>query len=72
VTFVAQNPNPDPDLATRLVTTAGDAIVIADPEGRIITWNRGAETMFGFPTAEALGTGTASARPTSGDDPTAT
>lgn len=43
------------NLAGRLLAAAGDAIVIADPQGRIITWNRGAEAVFGYPAAEALG-----------------
>ncbi|MBO0692501.1 MAG: PAS domain-containing protein [Acidimicrobiaceae bacterium] len=50
-----RKPDQARDLAERLVATAGDAIVIADPQGRIITWNRGAESVFGFPAAEALG-----------------
>jgi PAS domain S-box-containing protein len=44
-----------PNLATRLVTASGDAIVVADREGKILLWNRGAETMFGYPAAEAVG-----------------
>lgn len=51
--------NPDLDqernLAQRLVAAAGDAIVVADPQGKILTWNRGAETVFGYPAAEAVG-----------------
>ena len=43
------------DLAARLVSQSGDAIVIADVEGRIILWNSGAETTFGYSTSEALG-----------------
>lgn len=41
--------------ADRLVAAAGDAIVIADPEGRILTWNKGAEATFGYRAAEAVG-----------------
>ncbi len=43
------------DLAERLVAAAGDAIVIADPHGRILAWNKGAETTFGYTADEALG-----------------
>ena len=51
------NPHHDQatDLATRFVAAAGDAIVIADGEGRILTWNKGAEAVFGYPEAEAVG-----------------
>lgn len=38
-----------------LVREAADAIVYADAEGRIRFWNRGAERVFGFAEAEALG-----------------
>lgn len=43
------------DLCRRLVADSQDAIIFADPEGRIRLWNRGAEEMFGFPASEALG-----------------
>jgi PAS domain S-box-containing protein len=42
------------DLAS-LVAAAGDAIVVADPEGRIRLWNPAAERLFGFTAEEALG-----------------
>jgi PAS domain S-box-containing protein len=32
-----------------------DAIIFADREGVIRLWNRGAELLFGFPAAEAIG-----------------
>jgi len=35
--------------------TAHDAIVSADAEGRIVSWNRAAEVMFGHPEAEMIG-----------------
>lgn len=38
-----------------LAREAPDAIVYADAEGRIRFWNRGAEAIFGFTEAEALG-----------------
>lgn len=42
------------DLAA-LVRAAGDAIVVADPEGLVRFWNPAAERIFGFTEAEALG-----------------
>jgi PAS domain S-box-containing protein len=42
------------DLAA-LVEAAGDAIVIADADGRIRLWNPAAERIFGFPAADVLG-----------------
>lgn len=38
-----------------LIDTAVDAIVIADHEGRIVLWNKGAEKIFGYPQEEAVG-----------------
>jgi PAS domain S-box-containing protein len=42
------------DLAA-LVHAAGDAIVVADPDGVIRHWNPAAERIFGFGATEALG-----------------
>lgn len=42
-------------LCRRLVEDSLDAVIFADQEGIIRLWNRGAEAMFGFPAAEALG-----------------
>ncbi len=39
----------------RLAEETPDAIVYADAEGRIGFWNRGAERIFGFSAAEAMG-----------------
>lgn len=39
----------------RLVRDTADAIVYADAEGRIGFWNAGAERIFGFSAAEAVG-----------------
>ena len=39
----------------KLVAAAGDAIVAADPEGRIVLWNGAAERIFGYSRDEALG-----------------
>jgi PAS domain S-box-containing protein len=38
-----------------LVENAGDAVVSADAEDRILTWNRGAEVIFGYKKDEAVG-----------------
>ena len=43
------------DFAARLVAAMPDAIVHADAEGRIQVWNEGAERIFGFTAAEAIG-----------------
>jgi PAS domain S-box-containing protein len=40
---------------SRVVETSADAILIATPEGRIQTWNAGAERLFGYSSAEAIG-----------------
>ncbi len=39
----------------RIIREAADAIVVADPSGKIELWNPGAAKMFGFTEAEALG-----------------
>jgi diguanylate cyclase (GGDEF)-like protein/PAS domain S-box-containing protein len=39
----------------RILETAHDAFIRMDPEGRIIGWNRRAETMFGWSRDEVLG-----------------
>jgi PAS domain S-box-containing protein len=38
-----------------LVENAGDAIVSTDIDDRILTWNRGAEVIFGYSKEEAIG-----------------
>jgi PAS domain S-box-containing protein len=42
------------DLAA-LLDALGDAVIVADPEGRIRLWPPAAERIFGYPTGEALG-----------------
>jgi PAS domain S-box-containing protein len=43
------------DLGDRLVSGMADALVVADAHGAIRFWNAGAERIFGFLAAEALG-----------------
>jgi len=38
-----------------LFNAIGDAIIVTDKAGQVILWNPGAERMFGFTQAEALG-----------------
>jgi len=38
-----------------LVQAAGDAIIAADTDGKIVLWNPAAERMFGFTAEEVLG-----------------
>lgn len=49
------NDHVDAALAAAVVREASEAIVVADPDGTIRLWNRGAETVFGYPAAEAVG-----------------
>jgi PAS domain S-box-containing protein len=42
-------------LCRQIVMEAHDAIILADPEGIIRLWNKGAEILFGFSPVEALG-----------------
>lgn len=43
------------ELALALVREAPDAIVVTDVVGIVRLWNRGAERIFGYPAAEAIG-----------------
>ena len=45
----------DAELARWLVAETHDAVLFADREGIIRLWNRGAEELFGYTAAEALG-----------------
>ena len=38
-----------------LVAAIGDAVIASDAQGAIVLWNPGAERMFGYSEAEALG-----------------
>lgn len=55
-TTQVQPMEPDVDrFYRRLVRDTADAIIYADAEGRIGFWNAGAERIFGFSAAEAIG-----------------
>lgn len=43
------------DFATRLLAGLPDAVVYADAKGVIRSWNVGAQRIFGFAAAEAIG-----------------
>lgn len=45
----------DRDRLAELVALAGDAVISVDESGRIATWNRAAEHLFGYGAAEAVG-----------------
>jgi PAS domain S-box-containing protein len=44
-----------PELVHAIVEQCPDAMIFADREGTIRLWNRAAEALFGYSTAEALG-----------------
>ena len=46
---------PPPWLWQRIVEEMSEAVIVSDPAGLIILWNRAAEVMFGHSAAEALG-----------------
>jgi PAS domain S-box-containing protein len=46
----------DPDhFATTVLASMPDAVVYSDSDGKIQYWNKGAERIFGFAAAEAIG-----------------
>ena len=52
----ASSARPDPDLYRRLVEDLDDcAIFLVDAEGKIVTWNRGAERITGYNQGEMVG-----------------
>ncbi len=53
-------PRPDAPLTDQLLLTimqeiSRDAVLSLDPQGRITSWNQGAEELLGYPAAEVLG-----------------
>ncbi|HEX6018032.1 MAG TPA: PAS domain S-box protein [Burkholderiaceae bacterium] len=53
--FEAAAPGLPPRVYRAIVEQAAEAIVVADREGTICLWNRGAQRVFGFSESEALG-----------------
>jgi PAS domain S-box-containing protein len=47
--------NATAELCRRIVEATSDAVIFADRDGLIRLWNRGAELIFGYPAAEAIG-----------------
>jgi PAS domain S-box-containing protein len=45
-------------LQVSLMDLAYDAIIVRDPANRIVSWNRGAEHLYGWTAQEAIGTAT--------------
>ncbi len=45
----------DRELLSYVVESSEDAIITESPEGLIMSWNRGAETLYGYDRAEAIG-----------------
>lgn len=45
----------DPALSALLVEQSPDGIIFAGPDGNVAFWNAGAEKIFGFSEAEAMG-----------------
>ncbi len=48
-------PSVSATLAQQIIASAPDAIIFADRDGVVRLWNSGAENMFGYSAAEALG-----------------
>jgi PAS domain S-box-containing protein len=47
--------NMDTELAASVVRETPEAIVVSGPDGKIQLWNKGAERIFGYTAAEAVG-----------------
>ncbi len=46
------------DFLSRLISSSAEAIVTIDPEGRVTSWNRAAEEIYGWTADEIVGRGT--------------
>lgn len=46
---------PDEAALARLWNHLADAVIIADPAGKIVLWNQASERLFGWPATEAIG-----------------
>jgi PAS domain S-box-containing protein len=51
------------ELLAQIVEVSGDAIFSEDLDGKITTWNRAAERLYGCPAADMLGRSTADLLP---------
>jgi PAS domain S-box-containing protein len=51
----ATGPVPSTSLADLLINESPDALIALTLEGHVLAWNRGAESIFGYNAAEALG-----------------
>jgi PAS domain S-box-containing protein len=47
--------SPPAELYRAIAEATSDAVIYAGREGVIVLWNRGAELLFGYPAAEAVG-----------------
>src|SRR4051794_37035266 len=45
----------DPGLATVLLNESPDALFALSLDGKVLSWNRGAEALFGFEAKDAVG-----------------
>lgn len=45
---------PDDALARAIVSQSPDALIVSDPDGRIVVWNASAERLFGYAAAEVI------------------
>jgi PAS domain S-box-containing protein len=53
---LAVDDTPQPaELYRAIAEAASDAVIYAGRDGVIVLWNRGAELLFGYPAAEAVG-----------------
>src|SRR5512135_477773 len=48
-------PSSADSVAQQIIATTPDAVIFADRDGVVRLWNSGAENMFGYSAAEALG-----------------
>src|SRR5215471_10266983 len=59
---------PGAELFAALVESADDAIVMTTLDGRILTWNRGAERLYGYAAVDVIGQPTSFLLPEDGRD----